>query len=160
MILLQKYQWMLKLLGWHFNERLDLKVDPEYLPTCATTEMNPENTTKWKKPDAKGQILCRFIFYDISRISQSIGRKQVNGCWGPSGGRNGSVSLMGTRFPFKERKCSGRRQWWWMYNLVNVLNVMCILSQFKKYLPRSYFLITKEKCTMEKSGDPEPLDQS
>ena len=67
---------------------------------------------------------------------------------------------MGTRFPFKERKCSGRRQWWWMYNLVNVLNVMCILSQFKKYLPRSYFLITKEKCTMEKSGDPEPLDQS
>ena len=65
---------------------------------------------------------------------------------------------MGTGFPFKERKCSGRRQWWWMYNLVNVLNVMCILSQFKTYLPRKE--CAKEKCTMEKSCDPEPLDQS
>jgi hypothetical protein len=26
-------------------------------------------------------------------------------------------------FPFRVIKCSGTRQWWWLHNLVNLLNV-------------------------------------
>ena len=84
---------------------------------------NLRHITLSEKARHKRPRILQFLLYETSRIGKAIATANrgvvARGC-GERRMRSGY--LMGTGFPLGLMKCSGTREWWWLHNIVNLLN--------------------------------------
>ena len=120
----------------------------ERQPTCTMAEPR-EPCADWDKPGTEGHYVVWLHFSEVPGVAKfHRDRKWNGGCQGLGGGGEWRIVVWwGQSFSLGRWKSSGDGEWWWLLNMVNVLNLMELDTSSGKFYVMYIILQLKKNST-------------